>query len=66
MQLPIVLDAINEGYPRCIIRQTIQGFFCEYGKWNNMRVPIGVFRIVNKRGDIKNRLTFTQETKNWE
>ncbi|CAG2216376.1 BIRC2_3 [Mytilus edulis] len=33
MQLPIVLDAINEGYPRCIIRQTIQGFFCEYGSF---------------------------------
>ncbi|CAC5425707.1 unnamed protein product [Mytilus coruscus] len=35
MQLSIVIEAINEGYPRCIIQQTIQGFFCEYGSFPN-------------------------------
>lgn len=33
METCIVVDALDAGYHRCLIEETIQGFFHEYGKY---------------------------------
>lgn len=41
METCIVVDALDAGYPRCLIEETIQGFFHEYGSFPNSEEMFG-------------------------